>query len=394
MKNIQDVRENVIAKGGNLYLDFTASGLAYQPIEDKVQEILKTYANVHSEFGEHAQSTAKYYADARNSLYKNLGVNPEDFYILPAGTGSTGAIKKFQEITGLYIPPESRKRLRFSELQKPLVIVGPYEHHSNEISYRESLADTIRVPLKDHAIDMDFLENVLKENKGREMYGSFSAASNVTGVKTNMKQISELLRRYDAYVCIDAASFSPYANVDSSLYDALFLSPHKLIGGVASSGLLVVSKKFFGENYTPTFAGGGTVDYVSKDSQVYLSDVHDAENAGTPGIIQLVRAAEAYTLRNEIGLELIEKKEEELKEYFFKRITEVEGAVLYEKDNKDRLSIFSFNIDGFDHHFLSQQLSEKYNIQTRSGCSCTGPYGHDLLNIEGKFDYKNEKKPG
>ena len=125
------------------------------------------------------------------------------------------------------------------------MLVGPYEHHSNEISFRESVAETIRIPLKKGKIDFIFLENILKKNEGREIYGSFSAASNVTGVISDIKKISKVLRKYGAFVCVDGASYSPYENIDCKYYDALFLSPHKLIGGVGSCGLLVVSKKFF-----------------------------------------------------------------------------------------------------------------------------------------------------
>jgi selenocysteine lyase/cysteine desulfurase len=397
MLDFKNVRENTICKKESLYLDFTASGLAYKPIEKKIQNILKTYANTHSEYGEHAQKTSGFYAQARSVLHDCLEVDKKDFYILPSGTGTTGAIKKFQEITGLYIPPATRVRLKSSTLkkQKPLVIVGPYEHHSNEVSYRESLAEVIRVPLKKGKIDFIFIEKVLKENQGREIYGSFSAASNVTGVLTPVKKISKILRKYGAFVCFDAATSSAHENIDSGLYDAMFLSPHKLIGGVSSCGLLVISKKFF-ENYkTPTFCGGGTVDYVSNNYQNYLDEVEETENAGTPGILQLVRAAEAYSLRNSLGLDLIRKKEEELKEYFFSKTKGLKDFVLYEEKNKDRLPIFSFNVKGFGYHQISRSLSDDFFIQTRSGCSCAGPYGHDILGIEQKKDgYKNEEKPG
>lgn len=393
MINLQTVRKNIICKKGNLYLDFTASGLAYRPIENKIQKILKTYANTHSEYGEHADKTNNLYKKARDELYTSLKVDKNKFYILPAGTGSTGSIKKFQEIAGLYIPPASRKRVQVKK-NLPLVIVGPYEHHSNEISYREGLCEVIRIPLKNKKIDFNFMEEILEKNKNREIYGCFSAASNVTGIITPLQKISKLLKKYNAFVCIDAATYSPYGNIDCKYYDALFLSPHKLIGGVASCGLLVISKKFFINYQKPTFAGGGTVDYVSDSQQIYLENIEETENAGTPGILQLIRASEAYKLRDEIGLEIIKKKEEELVKYFFKKAKKVKNIILYEKQNKNRLAIFSFNIKNINHHKISQKLSTNFKIQTRSGCSCTGPYGHYLLKLSKEFNYLDDKKPG
>ena len=118
MLKIEDVKENIICDKKNLYLDFTASGLGYKKIEKKIGNILKTYANTHSEFGKHAIKTSEIYAQARASLYKNLEVNPDDFFILPAGTGCTGAIKKFQEIAGIYLPPETKKRLDLKKVKK------------------------------------------------------------------------------------------------------------------------------------------------------------------------------------------------------------------------------------------------------------------------------------
>ena len=392
MLDFKKVRENIICKKESLYLDFTASGLAYKTVEDKIQKILLTYANTHSEHGEHAQNTSKFYEEARDNLYSFLEVDRKNFYILPAGTGATGAIKKFQEITGLYVPPASISRLKSLELkcQKPLVLVGPYEHHSNEISYRESLCEVVRVPLKDGEICFEFMTGVLKKNEGREMYGSFSVTSNVTGVLTPVEKISRILKDHGAFVCFDSATFSPYGNIDNTLYDALFLSPHKLIGGVGSCGLLVINKKFFHNYSTPTFCGGGTVDYVSDDYQIYKKDIEESENAGTPGILQLVRASEAYGLRNSLGLENIKKREDELKEYFFEKTQRLEGFVLYEKQNRERLPVFAFNIEGIGHHEISKALSDVFNIQTRSGCSCTGPYGHYLLGVEQKKEGYDE----
>lgn len=388
MKNIRD---KIITNKSILYFDYTASGQAYAPIENEIQKILLTYANTHSEVASSAITTSMLYEKARIDLKQSLEIDNR-FYLLPAGTGATGAIKKFQELMGLYIPPRTRKRYKIKPKEVPLVIVGPYEHHSNEISFRESLCEVIRIHLDvNDNIDFNELEHILEENKEREIIASFSIASNVTGVLSDYKKVYEYVKKYDGIVCLDSAAASPYMNIDCNYYDALFLSPHKLLGGVGSCGLLVI-KKDICHDEEPTFAGGGTVAYVSRKSHEFLKDFELKEDAGTPGIIQLIRASLAYKLRNEIGLDVIKKTEEELKQYFGTRVKEMSGVKLYCSFKQEKLPIFSLNFYNINPYVISRYLSDNYNIQTRAGCSCAGPYGHDLLGLEDGQDF--DEKPG
>lgn len=388
MKNI---RKNIISNDDILYFDYTASGQAYMPIEEKILKVLKTYANTHSEVSSSAITTNDYYTNARVDLKNTLEID-DRFYIIPTGTGATGAIKEFQNIAGIYIPPTTRERYNIEPKNVPLVFVGPYEHHSNEISFREGLCEVIRVPLAGVGnIDFDFLEEKLEENKHREIIGSFSVASNVTGVISDYKKIYNLIKKYNGLFCIDAAAASPYMNIDCNYYDALFLSPHKLLGGVGSCGLLIINKDLCKQK-KPTFAGGGTVAYVSRKSHEFVDNFEMLEDAGTPGILQFIRASLAYNLRNEIGLETIEKTEKELKIYFGTRVKQIAGLKLYCSFAQDKLPIFSINFRGIDPYEIAKYLSKEFNIQTRAGCSCAGPYGHDLLELEDGQTF--ESKPG
>lgn len=388
---MEKIRQGIICDPNVLYFDFTASGLAYGPIERRIKTILATYANTHSEVSSSAIKTQAHYIKARKSLRKTLEID-DRFYIMPAGTGATGAIKKFQELLGLYCPPMTKERFNLKPKDLPLVLVGPYEHHSNEVSFREALCECVRIPLdKNDELDIEALKRVLEANKGREIIGSFSVASNVTGVLTDYKAIYKLVKSYGGIVCLDAAASSPYMNVDCNYYDALFLSPHKCLGGPGACGLLVIKKELCRSN-KPTFAGGGTVGYVSRTSQIYLDDVEAREDAGTPGILQFIRASLAYELRNKIGLETINRVEEELKVYFGMKVRQIEGAKLYCNYGQKKLPIFSLNIEGVHQDDLARMLSERYGIQTRSGCSCAGPYGHDLLELQDGQSFKT--KPG
>jgi len=388
---MKKIRENIITDKDILYFDYTASGQAYKPIEQKIQKILKTYANTHSEVSSSAVKTSKLYEKARKDLKKALEID-ESFYLLPIGTGATGAIKKFQELLGIYIPPKTRKRYKIEPKELPLVFIGPYEHHSNEISFREGLCEVIRIPLNDkNCIDLSCLEKKLEKYKRREIIASFSIASNVTGVLSDYKTIYKMIKKYNGLLCLDAAAASPYMNIDCNYYDALFLSPHKLLGGVGSCGLLAIKKELCSEE-KPTFAGGGTVAYVSRKSHDFLDDFEMKEDAGTPGIIQFIRASLAYKLRNKIGLDVIKNAEEELKLYFGKRVKKINTIKMFCSFNQEKLPIFSINFKDINPYDVSQYLSDEFGIQTRAGCSCAGPYGHDLLELEDGQDF--EEKPG
>lgn len=387
------IRYNTIGKNKKEYFDYTASGLGFRQIENRIHDVLETYANTHSKEASNADKTTNYYERARINLAHNLELT-DDFAILPSGCGSTAAIKHFQELLGLYIPPATKKRFNFEidERNAPLVIVGPYEHHSNEVSFREALCETQRVNLdKDGLVDLNHLKEILEKNKNREIIASFCIASNVTGIITPYEEISKILRAYNAIICFDAAASSPYMNIPCHLFDAMFMSSHKLLGGPGSCGLLVIRKDLIDTSIAPTFAGGGTVEYVNKNLQLYQKEIEAREDAGTPGILQLIRASLAYQLRNEISFDFIKKQKDELKEFLINELKKIPNCVIYGNQEAQNIGIISFNIRGLSPYDLCNKISSQDGFQTRAGCSCAGPYGHDLLGIE-KLDRTN--RPG
>lgn len=387
------IKYNTIGIHKTQYFDYTASGLGFRPIENRLYNVLKTYANTHSKEASMANITHQYYNTAIESLKNSLELSDE-FAIIPSGCGSTAAIKKFQELLGLYIPPATLKRLPFEidTSKLPLVIVGPYEHHSNEVSYREALCEVQRIKLNEEGLmDLIQLETLLQQNQHREIIATFCVASNVTGIITCYKEISNLLRKYNATVCLDAAASSSYMNIDCQYYDAMFVSPHKLLGGPGSCGLLIIKKDLVDTSLAPSFSGGGTVKYVSQSSQIYEEDISVRETAGTPGILQLIRAALAYQLRNEIGFEFIYERKQALLNLLLEELKRIPNIVIYGNKHAHNIGIVSFNIDQQDPYEICELLSEK-GMQTRAGCSCAGPYGHDLLGLKDQIELKD--KPG
>ena len=390
--NLEHIRRDIILKKGIHYFDYTASGLAYKPIEDEVADILKTYANTHSLTSSNAYKTQLLYDSARSELKRALGLD-DRFYLIATGYGATGAIKKFQELLGLYVPPAAKRRFDLKpNNDSPLVILGPYEHHSNEISFKEALCEVERIRLaKDGGINFGHLEQILKINQGREIIASFSAASNVTGVISDYKKISEVIRAAGGIVAFDCAALSSHANLDCDHFDAIFLSPHKLLGGPASCGLLAIKKELLNSD-VPTFAAGGTVAYANREGHVFLKNPEQLEEGGTPPIIGLMRANLAYALRNEVGFERIKSAEDELARLFESELAGIDEIINYAPKGAPRLPIISFNVRGVSAYDFAASLSNDFGIQTRAGVMCAGPYAHDLLGIkEGRMP---ESKPG
>lgn len=392
MLDIGKVKENIILKKGLYYFDFAASGLGYAPIEDELRKVLLTYANTHSKTSDNAIITSSYYDRSRELLKSLLGLD-ESFYLIATGTGSTAAIKKFQELMGIYIPPATKEFLNIDKQtlkNLPLVVVSPYEHHSNEISYRHGLCEVSRVRLdKNGRVDFEYLKSLLEQNRGRKIIASFNLVSNITGVITDYKKLYYLIKQYGGIVALDGASYLPYFNVSSIYFDALFISSHKLIGGVGGVGLLAI-KKSLCKGDEPTFAAGGTVLYVDRQSEIFTPNVEELEEGGTPGILQLIRSYLAFKLRNDIGFDFIKRSLDELKEYLQENLLKFNLLELYGGDIKDRMPIFALNLKGVDALVFSGILSQKFGIQTRAGCICAGPYLHDLLSFDDKTALKDK----
>jgi selenocysteine lyase/cysteine desulfurase len=281
-----------------------------------------------------------------------------------------------------------------------VVFLGPYEHHSNEISWRQGLATVIEVSLdEDGSIDLQELEQLLQDPayQGRKRIGSFSAASNVTGLRSPVHEIAMLLHRYDAIACFDFAASGPYVDIDmnpaagkfegDASLDAVFISPHKFLGGPGSSGVLIFNQKLYHNELPPSVSAGGTVEYVGPTSQDFIHDIEAREKAGTPGVLQILKAGLAFEIKDRIGVETIEHRERTLLHEVFQRWAAHPAIeILGHPDPQRRVSIISFNLSDSQGRYLHPKfvttlLNDLFGIQSRAGCSCAGPYGHRLLNI-------------
>ena len=386
------------------YADFTASGRGLGCIERYMMQILEHYANTHTEDDATGLLTSHRLAAAEQLIKERLGAD-ERYKLISVGAGATAAIIRLQKILGIHLPPATRERLQLAGAvdftsssvleQRPVVFVGPYEHHSNEISWREGFCEVVEIELDSRGyLDLADLETKLQDPRwtGRLRIGSFSAASNVSGILTDVYAVARILHRYNARAFFDFSASAPYVQIDvcnddQSYFDGVFFSPHKYIGGPGASGILLIREDLYRRDLPPSVSGGGVVSFVNAQSQDYLADIEEREKAGTPGIVQTIRSALVIDLQHHMGTEEIATREEELIHYAIHRLSRVpEIEIIGSAPPEDRLAIFSFNLrsgKGYLHpRFVVRLLNDLFGIQSRAGCSCAGPYGHRLLHID------------
>ncbi|XP_047257398.1 cysteine desulfurase SufS isoform X2 [Capsicum annuum] len=267
------------------YADHTASGRGLHYIENYIiNNVLPFYGNSHTSDSHVGYQTTKLVHEAAAYVKKCVGGGDEDAIIF-CGSGSTAAIKRLQEVMAISVPSILRDKIltkcfRNETKERWVVFVGPYEHHSNILSWRQSLAEVVEIGLDENGlVDMESLRDQLEFYKttNRPMLGSFSACSNVTGTYSDTRAIARLLHKNGAFACFDFAASAPYAKIEMRSgeidgYDAVFISPHKFLGGPGTPGILVMNKALYRlRTSPPSTCGGGTVDFVNPYNEKFYS---------------------------------------------------------------------------------------------------------------------------
>ncbi|RKS03438.1 aminotransferase class V-fold PLP-dependent enzyme [Flavobacterium sp. 102] len=381
--------ESPFGKKKIIYTDWTASGRLYRPIEEKLMNEFGPFvANTHTETTISGTAMTMAYHEARHIIKKHVNANDNDV-LINDGTGMTGVVNKFQRILGLKIPENLKAFTDIPAAIRPIVFISHMEHHSNQTSWLETIADVVVIPANDEGLlCMNEFKALLEKYKDRSFkIASITSCSNVTGIRTPYHEVAKLMHQNNGVCFVDFACSGPYVEIDmhpddESYLDAIFFSPHKFLGGPGTSGVLIFNKNLY-KNNVPDCPGGGTVSWTNPwGEHKYIDNIEDREDGGTPGFLQVIKTALAIQLKEQMGVKNILGREHEIVEYVFAELNSIANIHILANQHQDRLGVISFYVDDLHFNLGVKLLNDRFGIQTRGGCSCAGTYGHFLLHVD------------
>jgi selenocysteine lyase/cysteine desulfurase len=383
-----------------IYTDWTASGRLYRPIEEKLVNNFGPFvANTHTETSITGSAMTMAYHKARKIIKQHVNAG-EDDVLITYGTGMTGVVNKFQRILGLKVTENLKNFTTVPDELKPIVFISHMEHHSNQTSWLETIANVEIIPCEASGlICFDSFQQLLEKYADRPIkIASVTACSNVTGIRTDYHRIAKMIHQQGGLCFVDFACSAPYVQMnmhpqDEEAYlDAIFFSPHKFLGGPGTSGVLIFNKKLY-KNIVPDNPGGGTVNYTNPwGDHDYIDDIETREDGGTPGFLQTIKIALAIQLKEKMGVENMLKREHEINNIVFEKLSKIPNLTILANQHKDRLGIFSFYIEEAHYNLIVKLLNDRFGVQTRGGCSCAGTYGHFLLHVDQQTSKNIEKQ--
>ena len=402
-KNIIGIQQSFASPYGTkqiVYADWTATGRAYQPIEEFMQkQILPFIGNTHSGTTITGTRMSKAYDEAKRIVKKHVGANSDDVLVF-CGSGMTGAVNKLQRMLGLKMPErimgcENKPGLHWDKASKPVVFITHMEHHSNHITWLETVA-TVEIIQPDEKgnVDLEHFKKLLEQYKNnKNKIAAVTACSNVTGIQTPYHQIAKLIHTYNGLCFVDFACSAPYVHINMHPHeagahlDAIYFSPHKFLGGAGTPGVLIFNKKLYA-NKAPDQPGGGTIVYSNPwKYHEYITDIEQREDGGTPPFLGAIKAAMCIRLKEAMGVDCMLKREKEILAIIFERFAAIKNIKILEGAEKHRLGVVSFIVLGAHYNLIVKMLNDRFGVQTRGGCSCAGTYGHKLLNIDETTSY-------
>ena len=374
-----------------VYADWTASGRLYAPIERQMLEVFGPFvANTHSESSTTGTTMTHAYQEAHAIIKRHVNAGPDDV-IITAGSGMTTVVNKLIRMLGLRLPEQLASFCSVPDDERPVVFVTHMEHHSNQTTWIETIADVeVIAPDARGLVDCDSLAALLERYRDRPLkIGTFTACSNVTGIATPYHQLARIMHEHDGYCFVDFAASAPYVTIDmhpaddpAAKLDAVFFSPHKFLGGPGTPGVLVFDSSLY-HNRVPDQPGGGTVNWTNPwKEHSFVDNIEVREDGGTPGFLQAIKAALAIRLKEEMGVDRMLAREHELLPILFAGLRSIPGVHLLADQVEDRLAILSFYVEDMHYNLVVKLLNDRFGVQVRGGCSCAGTYGHYLLHVD------------
>ncbi|PGK51207.1 selenocysteine lyase [Priestia megaterium] len=372
----------------NVYFDWTATGRGFLPIEKLMIEIGAHAGNPHTESNYTGKHSTVSYEKALLTIKKHVGADESDV-VLGVGSGATAAINKLHRLLGIRYPEQLMPFIDLPDNKRPVTFVTNMEHHSNHTSWLETISDVVVLePNENGDVDAKQLEIALEPYREREVkIGSFTACSNVTGIETPYHELAKVMHEHNGYCFIDFAASAPYVPINmhpenpEERLDAIFFSPHKMLGGQRTCGILVFNKSLC-KNSIPDHPGGGTVLYTTPwEGRKYFEEIQVREDGGTPPFLQIIQVSQCLRLKEQMLENRMQERKEMLLRHMWSGLSEMEGVTILERNKSKRQGIISFYAVNIHHSLLAKLLNDRYGIQVRPGCSCAGTYGHYLLKI-------------
>ncbi|HEX8269159.1 MAG TPA: aminotransferase class V-fold PLP-dependent enzyme [Flavobacterium sp.] len=392
-ENIIGIDQEFVSPFGQkkiIYTDWTASGRLYRPIEEKlINDFGPFVANTHTETTVTGTAMTMAYHQAKSIIKRHVNAGSDDI-LITTGTGMTGVVNKFQRILGLKVPENLKLHITVPPEKKPIVFISHMEHHSNQTSWLETIADVVVIPSCEKGLFcLDQFTELVEQYRDRPIkIASITACSNVTGIRTPYHRAAKIMHQNNGVCFVDFACSGPYEDIDmhpadqESYLDAVFFSPHKFLGGPGTSGVLVFNKKLY-HNMIPDHPGGGTVSWTNPwGEHRYVDNIEDREDGGTPGFLQVIKTALAIQLKEQMGVGKILEREHELVGYIFSELHHVPNITILAGQHQNRLGVISFYVTDLHFNLGVKILNDRFGIQTRGGCSCAGTYGHYLLHVD------------
>lgn len=392
--HFREIREGVIGNNGYfrspygtqkiLYADWMATGRLYRPIEEKLMDDLGPYlANTHSYSSETGKVTSERYWEARERIKRHVNADGDDV-LVTTGSGMTGALARLQSIMGLKGQRPSDPR------EVPVVFITHMEHHSNQVSWMETMADVVIVPPgEDLMPSPDSLDELLGNYGDRTLkIGAFTACSNVTGEVTDHKRLAKTMHAHGGICFFDFAASAPYVDIDMHPsdpecgMDAIFFSPHKFLGGPGACGVLIFNKWLY-RSKSPDIPGGGNVKWTTPwGTHAFFGEVELREDGGTPGIVQTIKAALALQLKDRMDTKLMVIKERALLGLFREELKDLGEIHYLGNEDTQRIGCLSFNLKDIHYNLVVRLLNDRFGIQVRGGWSCASTFAHYLFGLD------------
>jgi selenocysteine lyase/cysteine desulfurase len=392
-KNIVGIDSDFVTPFGIkkiIYADWIASGRLYKPIEEKLCEKFgPLVGNTHSEASVTGTTMTLAYHHAHRIIKEHVNAGKDDV-IITAGSGMTTVICKFQRLLGLKIPEQLIDYINLPEELKPVVFTTHMEHHSNQTTWIETIADVVVInPNDDGLVDLNDFKVKIENYKNRKLkIGAFTAASNVTGIETDYYELAKIIHQAGGYCFVDFACAAPYVKIDmhpsdpEAKLDAIFFSPHKFLGGPGTPGVLVFDSKLY-HNKVPDLPGGGTVDWTNPWGQhKFVANIEAREDGGTPAFLQTIKAALCIKLKEEMTIDKIRAREDDLVKYALDGLKKIPTLHILAGNIEHRLGAISFYVENIHYNLIVKLLNDRFGVQVRGGCSCAGTYGHYLLHVD------------